>query len=318
LRFRLPRCALGLSLLALSPGGCGGKLAASGLPDGANVGDRSSPLDASTAGPCFEYCSGVCIDLRTDPNNCGGCGTVCPCGGVCSGGMCMGGSGVRCAGQCTDTMTDPNHCGSCGTACAAGQICVDGACEAPVTCSGVTIDCDNRCFDPTNDALHCGSCHKVCPAQKYPRASADLHAPCEAGACACAPGTVDCGGDYCTDLQTDAHNCGGCGVECVSPLVCNTGQCEASCGPGLTACGLDCVDIQSDPFQCGPHCEGCRALSQVCDHGTCACPGSDGGASADYAYCGVMGCVNLETDAKNCGGCYQVCASGTCRNGGCT
>ncbi len=33
-------------------------------------------------------CSGVCRDLQTDANNCGGCGTVCPSGQVCRTGVC--------------------------------------------------------------------------------------------------------------------------------------------------------------------------------------------------------------------------------------
>ncbi|HOW73403.1 MAG TPA: FG-GAP-like repeat-containing protein [Phycisphaerae bacterium] len=34
-------------------------------------------------------CGGVCVDLMTDPDNCGSCGTVCDPGEACTGGQCL-------------------------------------------------------------------------------------------------------------------------------------------------------------------------------------------------------------------------------------
>ncbi len=57
----------------------------------------------SSCGPCEErvdnfcilkepgkdtVCNGVCVDIATDLNNCGGCGTVCPSGDRCTIGIC--------------------------------------------------------------------------------------------------------------------------------------------------------------------------------------------------------------------------------------
>jgi hypothetical protein len=35
----------------------------------------------------------------------------------------------RCGNQCVDVLTDPTNCGGCGRACNPGQICVNGACQ---------------------------------------------------------------------------------------------------------------------------------------------------------------------------------------------
>ncbi len=43
--------------------------------------------------------------------------------------------------------------------------------------------------------------------------------------CVCADGCVTCGGS-CTDLATDAANCGACGEACQTGQVCISGACE--------------------------------------------------------------------------------------------
>lgn len=35
---------------------------------------------------------------------------------------------TRCGGACLDVRSDPNNCGTCGNACGAGKVCADGAC----------------------------------------------------------------------------------------------------------------------------------------------------------------------------------------------
>lgn len=75
-------------------------------------------------------CSGQCRSVQTDPNNCGACGNDCGQGKGC------------CGGQCLNTKTDPNNCGTCGNVCPAGQVCCNGSC------------CDGCCgLDGT-----CGAC----------------------------------------------------------------------------------------------------------------------------------------------------------------
>ncbi|HEY6459949.1 MAG TPA: hypothetical protein VIY73_07345 [Polyangiaceae bacterium] len=53
-------------------------------------------------------------------------------GEVCRTGL------TSCGPHCVDLTTDTNDCGGCGTQCAAGESCVDGACTyAPCACNEV-------------------------------------------------------------------------------------------------------------------------------------------------------------------------------------
>jgi hypothetical protein len=50
------------------------------------------------------------------------------------------------------------------------------------------------------------------------------------GKCQCKSGREDCDGDgQCENLNTDASNCGACGVVCVSPDACCDGVCSTIC-----------------------------------------------------------------------------------------
>jgi hypothetical protein len=95
-------------------------------------------------GPAPEDCTGSCVDLKSDKQNCGACGATCSWGAnatlypLCEYGSCV----FRCIegfadcnGSAEDycevnTDTDPNNCGACGHACdvVAGQACVHGRC----------------------------------------------------------------------------------------------------------------------------------------------------------------------------------------------
>lgn len=61
-------------------------------------------------------CGRSCINLETNPSNCGSCGHLCPTGNGC------------CGGVCTDFKTDAKHCGSCTNVCAPGVTCSFGMC----------------------------------------------------------------------------------------------------------------------------------------------------------------------------------------------
>ena len=132
-------------------------------------------------------------NTRTDPNNCGGCGSVCAPGEVCLFGECK----CLCGSSCfTAINTDPYNCGTCG-----------------LKCPG-----DWRSLEFTNAA-------SLDPAHGRPT--------CEQGVCgyACSPNWADCDGDIengCeTDLLEDPLNCGGCGVRCdgIEGHACVDGEC---------------------------------------------------------------------------------------------
>ncbi len=334
---------------------------------GATTGGGSCPVCA--AGFCSASCpSGstacgggdggtpACVDMMTDPTNCGACGHACPQGEGCSAGQCstycygsstggfacgspsMPDGGVNCSscagttacnGICVTLSSDPNNCGACGNVCAAGESCTNG------------------------------SCTPLCAAGEV----------CAAGLCAaeCPVGQTSCGSQNgtksCVLLSSDPANCGACGSACGASEACVDGACVASCGagagaadagvasgggptlpdggvncsysPGTSACGSSCVNLESDPGNCGACAHACTE-GQVCSAGSCGpiCPG--GGACANglcatgcptgTTACGggnsssTAACVDTMTDSRNCGGCGvacadgEVCAGGTCQS----
>ena len=92
---------------------------------------------------------------------------------------------------------------------------------------------------------------------------------CQNGSCVCpAPNTV-CG-TTCTNVQTDANNCGTCGNSCNGGS-CVGGKCDCSTAAGLTLCGTTCVNLQTDASNCGSC--GHQCIQGVgCVDGLCQCP----------------------------------------------
>jgi hypothetical protein len=123
-------------------GGDGGGLLDAAREDGSTPGADGGP-------ECATYqrmCGGACIQVATDPDNCGGCGVVCGAGTACAGGACSGDclpGMTACDRACVDTMTDSGHCGDCDTECPAGMGCTEGTCvpavitgPPPAACEG--------------------------------------------------------------------------------------------------------------------------------------------------------------------------------------
>ncbi len=198
-----------------------------------------------------------CLDVGSDPDNCGGCGRICPTGVACVDGACACPTGNHyCAGQsgeagvCTNLGTDPNHCGSCYGACP-GTACVHGAC-AP--CPSGTTSCGNGCVDLQTSAVDCGVCGNVCP----------TGIACTNGICDCGGGEIGCAGT-CIDPTSDPANCGACSKACPQGVSCQSGQCV--CPGNATLCGSMCTNLDLDPANCG-HC-GVTCNGGTCIGGTC-------------------------------------------------
>ncbi|WP_437321772.1 hypothetical protein [Sorangium sp. So ce385] len=290
--------------------------------------------------PCGEnemWCSGVgCTNVTTE-QNCGSCGNGCRAGSSCVARkcepVCSPPDTVRCGDQCVDVMTDPRNCGGCAgvsgkdcgagtcvggecvSACPAGQpLCGDSCCppraNATARCDGEV--CDYRCnagFQSCNGTLddgcesnrwvdrdHCGDCATRCGRDEG----------CSRGKCVCPAGSTRCG-DQCVDVMTDPRNCGGCaggsGRDCGAGT-CVGGACESPCPDGQTRCGERC---------CPP-----RANATArCDGGVC-----DYSCNAGFQSCnGTMndGCEsNRWEDDEHCGDCktrcgrVESCSRGTC------
>jgi hypothetical protein len=77
---------------------------------------------------------------------------------------------------------------------------------------------------------------------------------------------------------------------------------DAACAAGDNLCGNVCVDLTSDPGNCGV-CNHACAAGDVCVNAVCTVGAQDGGAADVISSCGPV----------NCSGCCD--ANGTCQAG---
>ena len=138
------------------PDGIGGAPGSGGT--GAGTGGATEPTCASG----LTLCGDACVDLTSDPANCGGCGTECPEGQLCSASACATactGGLTQCGQSCVDLMSSLVHCGGCDAPCLTGQECVNGNCEGTPTGGPVTqpVAPDaNAESDSSGDSGGCG------------------------------------------------------------------------------------------------------------------------------------------------------------------
>ena len=125
-------------------------------------------------------CGGKCVDTKTDPHNCGVCGTVCK-SGLCVNGLCCPVGAVKCGNSCC-SFTCCN--GTCINTCKGLQQACTSSCQCCNT-QGKTI-----CAEDLGRGVVCcnlpgGSCSNDfdCCADEV----------CSGGKCQCDPS-----GDFCT------------------------------------------------------------------------------------------------------------------------
>jgi len=312
-------------------------------------------------------CGDGIVDLGAgegcEPPDTASCNSDCEevdCGDHCT---CPAGR-TSCNGKCVNLQTDSLNCGRCTARCSAAQhskpICSVGKCSS--VCESADFkDCNGIAEDGCEaalliDPLNCGECGHECPGG--PNAAP----ACIDGQCAlkCDNGFGDCNttvDDGCETAVDTIDHCGRCDRECpsgenvVAPL-CTGGTCSVQCPTELftTACGRNCVNIDSDARYCGGcghPCltgESCVTGQCVCPAPRVECPSACADLMSDALNCGGCGhhcglgeycsdgqctcqpdrkscsgqCINPDTDNKNCGGCGRLCGSGeTCSAGRC-
>ena len=229
-----------------------------------------------------------------------------------------------CGETCIDVLTDPKDCGTCGVACPDGIACVDGKCDVKPTCQcsdGKVCDengdcvvkcgsslcrpdescCGNTCT--TLDTVkHCGSCDNACQG----------NAPfCQYGACAdkCSPQTCEAQSAQCGTVNDGCGNALDCG-SCADAKVCTSNQCvDPPCSPTTCATkGKNCGTIDDGcggKLNCGS-CSGAKecknnvCTNPECKPKTCAEQGKKCGSISDG--CGKTiqcGSCSSSQDCKN-------------------
>ena len=281
----------------------GGLNAPCELDDHENCGEHGhvcEPTQVCAEGSCqlecsegLKDCSGSCVDLANNLENCGECGNSCASeiagaialaceSGICKVNSCMEGYHLY---DNICEYDDITNCGSHGNSCmidnADSVKCEKGQCIVEKCTSGYHIYL-NSCEVDSNE--HCGSHEKSCTDSMY----------CSNGKCACASGTA-CGSS-CVNIQNDNNNCGGCYNKCTGGSNCKNGTCQ--CPSGTSSCSGTCVSLatNSNCGACGNTCSG--GLS--CIGGSCQCPSGE-------KYCSGF-CVNINNDNLNCGACNNHCS----------
>lgn len=215
-------------------------------------------------------CSGRCVELSSDNENCGACGFACPPSTRCTAGACSSlcrATESKCVAGCADLASDVRNCGACGLECAPGKACSSGSC---VDCAPTQALCSANgqpyCANLSSDDANCGSCGAVCPMGQVCMDSA-CNDPCKAGLVYCAPSS-------CVDVATDSTNCGTCGHDCLGSA-CDGGRCV----PTVLATNQDSPTVLA------------------VDSGTLYwAHGDNYYVTTGIRYCAVAGCGNHPTD----------------------
>jgi hypothetical protein len=190
----------------------------------------------------------------------------------------------------------------CGPICCApGQSCETIGAFPVCVSTGVT-QCYNwhdqwcppdGCVDVYDDPDNCGSCGHRCPPPPPASGGASTGAAvCVAGVCGVA---CDSGYTACKSASTGEWSC-------------VVGECPPSCTSPYADCGGICINVQTNPYNCGSCGHVCPAPANAT--GTCSGGNCTGAFTCDYGYtaCGSA-CVDLAYDVNNCGACGYACAT---------
>jgi hypothetical protein len=252
----------------------------------------------------------------------------------------------RCGDLCKDTRIDPDNCGGCATLCSGanltGRACVTGACQG--TCNSAEGDTWDDCINGLQldgcetslmTADNCGSCGNVCPDIQTCQYITGSYQ------CACPVGQTWCT-DHCADLTASNTDCGGCGTgcntdqECVADThhatpvcLCDANKCDNGCCDSRTVTGGTCVVWTSQTtdacggtagspgvecIQCvaGRDCApisgniangmSCKCDATSCPHGCCDFSGDGHGVCVEHGDQSSTKCGHAGASCTSCSG----------------
>ena len=170
----------------------------------------------------------------------------CEAGNALVGGQCAAGLSI-CGRECVDLQTQRDHCGRCDNVCPPNVACIASVCGGPV--DGSTDGSGDGSRDGNSDGNSDGNTDG---------ASSD---------------GGDGGPSECQPPFNTHDNCNDCGRECKDDEDCLLAPatqdyyCGPKCALPKKACAGLCVDLQTDPFNCGLCGKFC--VSFICQGGVC-------------------------------------------------
>lgn len=210
----------------------------------------------------IRLCGTMCVeDFSVSAPHCGGCagsdGVMCQLNMKCSNSECKCEKPATfCPGTGCVVLglggTDKLNCGKCGNQCKGDDVCKDGKCVS--ACKGDSISCDHICTNIKTDIANCGGCAAI--GENKP---CKPNETCKDGACTCMDPSKSCastgGGSVCTNVQSDAQNCGVCGNVCGPDKMCYNGSCVCDIYRGFRSCDPSnpsvCSNVTTDSNHCG-------------------------------------------------------------------
>ena len=253
-------------------------------------------------------CEGQCVDIMNDPKHCGGCGISCVLDELCIRGTCAPIDcqlpSIKCDNQCVDIRTDKYNCGGCGKVCGKdigdnpdNYICDESKCYNNKCPKGKFDTEQIKCFCSGNNEndLVCGDEKKdntqiICIDSHASETCGAIDCinqgtPCSVGQICNKNGECECANDLVT--SSDKTKC----LNPYSPETCgvtkddvannkpfkvcnsNTELCDGQdckCLQGFKDCGNGCVDVLTDPNNCGT-CGHVCGNNAKCSNGSCFC-----------------------------------------------
>jgi hypothetical protein len=296
----------------------------------ASFANQTEPLHDRGTICCSDGQAFPCVDHRSDPDNCGGCGINCANDEICSGGEC------RCPapltsfnGFCVDPIRTDHACGPLFENCTAHEppmICVRSTCVTK-NCDPGMHACGDRCMND-DSAASCGARCEPCPEPGV----ASSHTTCENFNCSwrCDAGFHLCPGDICLS-DDDVGSCGDRCEPCPFPrngnVACVDQLCRfAGCNEGFQQCGEECFSFFDESHcldcntQCTPGVDRCT-VAGCCPNSSTICDFQCVNLSFSHEHCGECfhdcgdltccgGCTDTRSDFGNCGGCGNACQLG--------
>ncbi len=221
-------------------------------------------------------CGTECVDLRSDPNHCGTCTTVCTSGCANS----------ACSTLPTDCTATP--CPTLGYYCDLGSKQCKPGCVLDTQCSGPLNKCDTATRTCGCQAGSCGAT-RYCTAARTCATGCEQNGQCsgQANTCNATTHACVCSANSCPVNSFCGAN-GACATGCGSnnqctaanENVCNTSSNTCQCNPGFHKCGTACVSDASINT-CGNSCTPCAAAPA---HATAACSSGACGFTCDAGY----------------------------------